>query len=44
MHYRKMNNLVLAKETRKAREAQTRLLLANLDGWGEDYEQIRQDE
>ncbi len=44
MNYRKMNNLVLAKETRKAREAQTRLLLANLDGWGEDYEQIRQDE
>ena len=44
MHYRKMNNLVLAKETRKAREAQTRLLLANLDGGGEDYEQIRQDE
>lgn len=44
MHYRKMNNLVLARETRKAREAQTRLLLANLDGWGEDYEQIRQNE
>lgn len=41
MHYRKMSNQILADETRRAREAQTRLLLANLEGWGEDYEQIR---
>ena len=41
MHYRKMSNQLLADETRKAREAQTRILLANLEGWGEDYEQIR---
>lgn len=41
MHYRKMSNQLLADETRRAREAQTRILLANLDGWGEDYEQIR---
>lgn len=41
MHYRKMSNQILADETRRAREAQTRILLANLEGWGEDYEQIR---
>lgn len=44
MHYRKMSNQILAEETRKAREEQTRILLANLDGWGEEYEQIRQDD
>lgn len=43
-HYRKMSNQILADETRKAREQQTRILLANLDGWGEEYEQIRQDD
>ena len=43
-HYRKMSNQLLAEETRKAREQQTRILLANLDGWGEEYEQIRQDD
>lgn len=41
MHYRKMSNQILADETRRAREAQTRILLANLERWGEDYEQIR---
>lgn len=41
MHYRKMSNQILADETRRAREEQTRILLANLDGWGEEYEQIR---
>ena len=41
MHYRKMSNQILADETRRARKAQTRILLANLEGWGEDYEQIR---
>lgn len=34
MHYRKMSNQILADETRRAREAQTRILLANLEGWG----------
>lgn len=43
-HYRKMSNQLLAEETRKAREQQTRILLANLDGWEEEYEQIRQDD
>lgn len=41
MQYRKMSNQVLADEMRKARAEQTRILLANIDGWGEDYEQIR---
>ncbi|MEQ3170099.1 tyrosine-type recombinase/integrase [Dysosmobacter welbionis] len=41
MHYRKMSNQLLADETRRAREEQTRILLANLEGWGEEYEQIR---
>lgn len=41
MYYRKMSNQILADETRKARAEQTRILLANLDGWGEEYEQIR---
>lgn len=40
-HYRKMSNQLLADETRKAREAQTKLLLGNLVGWGDEYEQIR---
>lgn len=39
-----VDNQLLAEETRKAREQQTRILLANLDGWGEEYEQIRQDD
>ena len=41
MYYRKMSNQLLADETRRAREEQTRVLLAHLDGWGEEYEQIR---
>lgn len=40
-HYRRMGNQILADETRRAREEQTRILLANLDGWEEEYEQIR---
>lgn len=43
-HYRKMSNQLLADETRRAREAQTRILLAHLKGWGDEYEQIRQDD
>lgn len=44
MHYRKMSNQLLADETRRARAEQTRILLENLDGWGEEYEQIRKDD
>ena len=43
-HYRRMSNQILADETRRAREEQTRILLANLDGWEEEYEQIRQND
>lgn len=40
-HYRKMSNQILADETRRAREVQTRILLENLTGWEDEYEQIR---
>lgn len=40
-HYRKMSHQLLADETRRAREAQTRILLENLQGWEDEYEQIR---
>lgn len=40
-HYRKMSNQLLADETRRAREAQTKLLMEHLEGWGDEYEQIR---
>lgn len=40
-HYRKMSHQLLADETRRAREIQTRILLENLQGWGDEYEQIR---
>lgn len=42
-HYQKMSNQLLADETRQAREMQTRILLENLERWGDEYEQIRQD-
>lgn len=40
-YYRKMSNQILADETRKIREKFSEIILANLDGWGEEYEQIR---
>lgn len=42
-YYRKMSNQVLADDTRKARKRLSDIILENLDGWGEEYEQIRQD-
>lgn len=41
-YYRKMSNQVLADETREARRRLSQMILENLDGWGEEYEQIRQ--
>lgn len=41
-HYRRMSNQLLADETRKVREKMSEIILMNLDGWGEEYEQIRQ--
>ena len=32
----------MADETREARNYMSNVILANLDGWGEEYEQIRQ--
>lgn len=42
-YYRKMSNQILADETRKVRNMLSEIILTNLDGWGEEYEQIRQD-
>ncbi len=38
-----MSNQILADETRKVRERLSQLILENLDGWGEEYEQVRYD-
>lgn len=40
-YYRKMSDQILADETRKAREEMSRIILNNLEGWGDEYEQIR---
>lgn len=40
-YYRKMSNQLLADETRKARDEMSRIILNNLEGWGDEYEQIR---
>lgn len=43
-YYRRMSNQVLADETRRVRNMISEMILENLDGWGEEYEQIRQDD
>lgn len=43
-YYRRMSNQLLADETRRVRNMLSEMILANLDGWGEEYEQIRQDD
>ncbi|MEF9940611.1 MAG: tyrosine-type recombinase/integrase [Lachnospiraceae bacterium] len=43
-YYRKMSNQILADETRAVRNKLSQMILDNLDGWGEEYEQIRQDD
>ena len=40
-YYRKMSNQLLADETRKARQKLSAIILNNLDGWEDEYEQIR---
>lgn len=42
-YYRKMSNQILADETRQARHKMSLKILECLDGWEEEYEQIRQD-
>lgn len=43
-YYRRMSNQILADETRRVRNMISEMILENLDGWGEEYEQIRQDD
>ena len=43
-YYRKMSNQTLADETRAARHRISQKILECLDGWEEEYEQIRQDD
>ncbi len=42
-YYRKMSNQTLADETRQARHQMSLKILECLNGWEEEYEQIRQD-
>lgn len=43
-YYRRMSNQRLADETRKARQRLSEIILSNLDGWEDEYEQIRKDD
>lgn len=42
-YYRKMSNQIMADETRRVRQKLSDIIEGNLDGWGEEYEKIRQD-
>lgn len=37
------NKFIRADETRKARQRLSAMILENLDGWEDEYEQIRKD-
>lgn len=41
-HYRRMSNVVMADETRKIRKMMSDIMEANVEGWEDEYEQIRQ--
>lgn len=43
-HYRKMSNQRMADETREVRQRMSDIIYMSLAGWGEEYEQIRQDD
>lgn len=43
-YYRKMSNQRMADDTREYRNYLSQIMLDNLDGWGEEYEQIRQND
>ena len=43
-YYRKMSNKILADDTRKTRNRLSKMVLECLEGWEEEYEQIRQDD
>ncbi len=39
-----MSSQILEDETRRVRNMLPEMILENIDGWGEEYEQIRQDD
>ena len=41
-YYRKMSNQTLAEETREARRKLSEMILANLNGWEDEYGKIRE--
>lgn len=43
-YYQRMSNQVMADETREARRRMSDIIMENLEGWGEEYEKIRQDD
>ena len=43
-YYRKMSNKILADDTRKTRNRLSKMVLECLEGWEEEYEQIRFDD
>ena len=43
-HYRKMSNQRMADETREVRQMMSDIIYMSLARWGEEYEQIRQDD
>lgn len=43
-YYRKMSNQRMADDTREYRKYLSQIILDNMDGWGEEYEQIRQND
>lgn len=43
-YYRRMSNQLMADETRKARHKMSDIIMENLEGWGEEYEKIREDD
>lgn len=40
-YYRRMSNHRLAEDTRAIRERKSQIIAEHLDGWGEEYEQVR---
>lgn len=40
-YYRRMSNHRLAEDTRAVRERKAQIIAEHLDGWGEEYEQVR---
>ena len=40
-YYRRMSNHRLAEDTRTVREQKSRIIAEHLEGWGEEYEQVR---